>query len=65
MEDETLKRISLSIKEAQTIVSVFVMAGTLHAKHPFLLEEELDLMEAMLIKLKREFFPEDYNRIVH
>jgi len=65
MEEIFEKTISVSIQEASTIISIFLMAGIVHSKSPFLHEDELDLMESIVIKLKKEFFPDEYNLIVH
>jgi len=64
MEYEPIE-VPLSIQEAKTIISIFLMAGMVHSKSPFLHEDELDLMESVVIKLKKEFFPDEYDLIVH
>ncbi len=66
MEEENVsKLIELSLEEVKTIMTVFVLSAESHKKKPFLYEEEIIAMEILIRKLKKVFFPEEYNKTLH
>lgn len=66
MEEENFsKLVDLSVEEAKTIMTVFVLSAEAHKKKPFLYEEEIIAMEIFIRKLKKVFFPDEYNKTLH
>jgi hypothetical protein len=65
-EKETMKKwVELTEEEVKTIISCFAMLSAANLKVPVLYEEEIYSMDGLLLKLKKEFFPEDYMKMIN
>lgn len=63
MDEE--KTIDLTLEDATTISTIFYLAALANKRVKFLHDEELVEMEFVLQKLRKVFFPEEYNKTLH
>ena len=64
-QEEKECQITLTDKEAIMITLMTLQSFRAHEMKPYLYPEELALLESLNLKIKKAFYPEEYNRIIN
>ncbi len=65
MQEEETKWVTLTEEETKVIISCFTLLLAAHVKSPVLYPEEITSMEVISLKLKKIFYPEEYNKMMN